>query len=189
MANALREGTASAAREETATPLACYCFDSAGEPDTARLARALASLARRGCVITLDGNSGAGKTRFVQAFARAVRVSGTVDSITGTLPPYRCATGRFHHMDAFQTSPQEARELGLESCLDGAAMTLIEWSARIEPLLPAEHLGVYIRNLGWTSRVFVLTPHGARYVRWCETLRRRGTIRRDRAADAHESWR
>ena len=55
------------------------------EQDTVRLAELLADWATPVTVLALDGDLGAGKTRFSQAFAKGIGVRGIVNSPTFTI--------------------------------------------------------------------------------------------------------
>jgi tRNA threonylcarbamoyladenosine biosynthesis protein TsaE len=156
---------------------AAYSFASHSEEDTERLARELARFAGEGTVITLDGDLGAGKTRFSQALARAVGVTDVVNSPTFTIvKEYKGSRLPLYHMDVYRISPEEAEDLGLDEYFYGNGITLIEWSSLIEELLPPERLALYIENHGWQERTFRLTPYGSPYTEWCAALKENGTI-------------
>mgnify|MGYP001953565695 CR=1 FL=1 len=161
---------------ETATETA-YRYRSIGEEDTARLAEALAGMAEAGTVIALDGDLGAGKTRFSQAMARALGVPGVVNSPTFTIiKEYEGNQLPFYHMDVYRISPEEAEELGLDDYFFGEGVTLVEWAERIRELLPPEYLAIRIRHAGEREREIELTPHGFRYENWCRVLKENGML-------------
>jgi tRNA threonylcarbamoyladenosine biosynthesis protein TsaE len=68
-------------RKDGAPPRPCR-YHARSEEDTARFTAQLVALAEPGAVLTLDGDPGAGKTRFAQAFARGLRVTEIVNSLT-----------------------------------------------------------------------------------------------------------
>src|SRR5690554_5941951 len=73
--------------------------------DTAMLAEKLGSLAQPGMVIAMDGQLGAGKTSFSQAFAKAIGVIGIVNSPTFTIiKEYKGSKLPFYHMDVYRIS-------------------------------------------------------------------------------------
>jgi len=118
----------------------------ADEAATETLGRRLASFARPGDVIALEGPLGAGKTTLARAFIRHL-TSPTEDvpSPTFTLvQTYRGTSGTIWHFDLFRLSrPDEALELGIEDALaDG--IVLIEWPERLGNALPARRLGLRI---------------------------------------------
>lgn len=157
--------------------MAHYQFQSNGEADTVRLAQALGLLLRPGSVIAMDGDLGAGKTRFSQAVAQALGVPGVVNSPTFTIiKEYEGQRLPLYHMDVYRISLEEAEELGLDEYFYGEGVTLVEWASRIPELLPEERLSIFIRNLGGQERVFEIEPSGEPYTEWCESLRENGVM-------------
>jgi tRNA threonylcarbamoyladenosine biosynthesis protein TsaE len=141
--------------------------------DTRKLAGELAGVAKPGDVILLAGDLGAGKTAFVQGFARALGVAEQVTSPTFTL--VRSYEGRLPivHVDVYRLDHlQEVFELGFSELLDEGAVALIEWGDMIEPVVPADFLEVrielgeadderhlHLRTVGpsWAPRAVALT--------------------------------
>ena len=52
-------------------------------------------------------------------------------------------------------------ELGVDEYFEGPGLTLIEWSDRVAPCLPAEYLKIQIEITGQSGRQFSLTAYGA----------------------------
>jgi len=156
---------------------AVYTYRSCGEKDTDALAAALAAWLPAGAVLTLDGDLGAGKTRFSQGFARALGVTEIVNSPTFTIvKEYEGERLPFYHMDMYRISQQEADELGLDEYFYGDGATLVEWASLIADLLPPERLGITIEVAGGSERLFWLTPRGAVYERGCRTMKENGSL-------------
>lgn len=154
-----------------------YRFRSEGEGDTERLAESLAQLFAPGAIVALDGDLGAGKTRFSQGLARAIGVTANVNSPTFTIiKEYEGRELPFYHMDVYRITAAEADEIGLDEYFYGEGITVVEWASRIEELMPEERLSIYIEHLGDTRRAFRLMPSGERYVNWCRTLHGNGVI-------------
>ncbi|MCQ6562690.1 tRNA (adenosine(37)-N6)-threonylcarbamoyltransferase complex ATPase subunit type 1 TsaE [Paenibacillus mendelii] len=148
---------------------------AAAEQDTVRLAELLASWAEPGTVLSLDGDLGAGKTRFSQAFAQGIGVSGIVNSPTFTIiKEYEGERLPLFHMDVYRLSQDEADELGLDDYFFGDGVTIVEWASLIRDLLPPQRLELYIEHLGGEARRITLTGIGAPYAAWCEQLGRMG---------------
>ncbi|MFD0671355.1 tRNA (adenosine(37)-N6)-threonylcarbamoyltransferase complex ATPase subunit type 1 TsaE [Cohnella sp. GCM10027633] len=148
-----------------------YVFRADSEADTVALADAMAALARPGDVLALDGDLGAGKTRFAQAFAAALGVPGIVNSPTFTIiKEYEGGRLPFYHMDVYRLSLEEADELGLDEYFHGRGVTLVEWASIIEPILPAERLRLYVETTGPTSRAIRFAPVGERYESLCGAI-------------------
>lgn len=161
---------------ETATDT--YTYVSNGERETALLAEELAARMESGAVLALDGDLGAGKTRFSQSVARALGVKGVVNSPTFTIiKEYEGDRFPFYHMDVYRLSASEADELGLDDYFYGDGVTIVEWAELIRDLLPPDRLDIRFRHAGERERVIELTPHGERYADWCRQLKENGTIR------------
>lgn len=156
---------------------ASYAYKADSLEDTVRLAALLARHAGPGTVVTLDGDLGAGKTAFSQAFAKALGVREVVSSPTFTIiKEYQGEQLPFYHMDVYRLSMEEADELGLEEYFYGEGVTLIEWSSLIKELLPEDRLAVTIERTGEQERLFRLTPHGQPYDLWCSQLKENGSV-------------
>lgn len=111
--------------------------------DTRALAAELAPLTRPGDLILLAGGLGAGKTAFVQGFARGLGVEETVTSPTFVL--VRSYQGRLPmvHLDVYRLDRvQELVDLGIAEILDEDGVTLIEWGDVVRPALPGDFLEV-----------------------------------------------
>jgi tRNA threonylcarbamoyladenosine biosynthesis protein TsaE len=145
------------------------------ESDTVRLAEMLAAWAVPGTVIALDGDLGAGKTRFSQAFAAAIGVKGVVNSPTFTIiKEYTSGSMPLYHMDVYRLSQEEADELGLDEYFYGGGVSLVEWASLIPKLLPEARLELYIEHLGGGERLIRLTGRGLPYADWCRLVEEAG---------------
>lgn len=142
--------------------------------DTARLAAKLAELAAGGTVIVLDGDLGAGKTAFSQAFAKSLGVKQQVNSPTFTIIKEYAGRLPFYHMDVYRLSLDEADELGLDEYFYGEGVTLVEWGSLIDELLPEARLHLYIEVSGDTSRIIYIYGQGEPYQAWIGSLKENG---------------
>lgn len=120
-------------------------IDLPDEAATVLLAAALASRARQGDVIGLQGPLGSGKTSFARGFIRArCGDEAEVPSPTFTLveiyaPP---AGPPIWHFDLYRLKkPEDAYELGIEEAF-AEGISLIEWPDRLGALLPSGHLAL-----------------------------------------------
>ncbi|ANS77034.1 tRNA threonylcarbamoyladenosine biosynthesis protein TsaE [Paenibacillus yonginensis] len=142
--------------------------------DTQRLAARLAGLAAPGTVIVLDGDLGAGKTAFSQAFAKALAVKEQVNSPTFTIIKEYAGRLPFYHMDVYRLSLEEADELGLDDYFFGDGVTLVEWGSLIEELLPDSRIHLYMEVAESGERQIYIYGQGEPYRAWSADLKENG---------------
>ena len=122
------------------------------EAATLRLGTALAAWmrGRRGGVVTLRGDLGAGKTTLARACLRALGATGAVKSPTYTLvEPYDLGGLRILHMDLYRLSePEELYGLGVFDEPPSSAWWLVEWPEKGGALLPPATLELELRTAG-----------------------------------------
>jgi tRNA threonylcarbamoyladenosine biosynthesis protein TsaE len=95
---------------------------------------------RRGDVLALCGDLGAGKTHFVKGLAAALAPAAAVTSPTFTLI-HEYLGGRLplYHFDFYRLEDEdEALKIGLDEYLDGDGVCVIEWADKFPHLLPAQ---------------------------------------------------
>lgn len=93
---------------------------------------------RKGEVLALCGDLGAGKTHFTKGVAAGLGAPVSVTSPTFTLVhEYRGGRLPLFHFDFYRLeSTEEALRLGLDEYLDGDGVTIIEWADKFPRLLP-----------------------------------------------------
>lgn len=143
-----------------ATPQDDIVIALADEAATRALAARLAPLLRRGDVVALFGDLGAGKTALARTMLRALGHRGEVPSPTFTLVQvYDVAPCPVWHVDLYRLAdPGEAIELGIEEAF-ADAITLIEWPERLGELLPGDRLDIFLSYAGEEARRAVLVGH------------------------------
>lgn len=139
----------------------CIQRELLDEVATRTLAEKLAQHARPGIVITLEGDLGAGKTTFTQAFAKGLGITEPVQSPTFVL--IREYQGRLplYHMDVYRLGEQAAEEpLDFEEYFYGDGVTVVEWAHFLEPILPADHIAITIKVTGESNREITIDGTG-----------------------------
>ena len=106
--------------------------------ETFDLGRRLAASLRRGDVLALAGDLGAGKTQFTQGLAAGLGVESDVTSPTFTLV-HEYLGGRIplFHIDLYRLEDEEeVLGIGLDDYLESDGVTVIEWADKFEALMP-----------------------------------------------------
>jgi tRNA threonylcarbamoyladenosine biosynthesis protein TsaE len=96
---------------------------------TSAIAAALAGLARRGDLIVLAGEMGAGKTAFAKGFGAAIGVTEPITSPTFTLiHSYNAGRLTLHHADIYRLNTHhEVADLALAELLESDSIVMVEW--------------------------------------------------------------
>ena len=123
--------------------------------ETKELAISFASTLKKGDVVLLSGDLGAGKTTFTQFVFKSLGVTDVVNSPTfSVLKTYQVGELTLHHFDVYRINTQEAIECGFDEVLsDKNAIIFIEWAENIKELLPKSFFEVEIKLVG-NSREF-----------------------------------
>jgi tRNA threonylcarbamoyladenosine biosynthesis protein TsaE len=148
---------------------------TASVSETQAVAASLADLAQPGDLLLLAGELGAGKTAFVQGFAKGLGIDEVVTSPTFILVrTYEGGRLRVHHVDVYRLeSLQEALDLGLAEMVDDGSVTLIEWGDVVAPALPTDFLEVRLGyGAGDDERTLALRTVGPRWSSCQAALRR-----------------
>lgn len=130
--------------------------------DTMRLGEKLALLLKKGDVITLEGELGAGKTTFTKGVARGLGIVQTLSSPTFTIIKEYKGDLPLYHMDAYRLEHSE-EDLGFDEYFSGDGVSVVEWAQFIEEFLPKERLDVKIEYLNEHQRLFTLSPQGMHF--------------------------
>ena len=137
--------------------------------ETQALAQKLAEIVEPQDTITLEGDLGAGKTTFTQAFAKGLGITRTVNSPTFTIMKQYNGRLPLNHLDVYRLEDSD-EDLGWDEIFYGDAVTVVEWAHLIERNLPGERLAIEIRRFDENARVITLIPFGKRYELLCEEL-------------------
>lgn len=134
-------------------PLKTFEIITSSNLETERAGERLAPLLRAGDVIAFYGDLGAGKTTFVKGLAKGMGASQLVSSPTfvimhiyeGRLPVY--------HFDAYRLQgADELINIGAEEYIGTDGVACIEWSEKVESLLPVDCLRLELSYCGSEER-------------------------------------
>lgn len=115
----------------------------------------LASSLKKGDLVILQGDLGAGKTQLVQWICSFFNVKEPVTSPSFALvQSYRGDIGKIYHMDFYRLErAEEIEDLDYETYLyPEDAISFIEWADRIKDYLPAHAIYVDIKTLEGEER-------------------------------------
>ena len=148
-------------------PISTITVTCENEEQTVRWAERLSDLLKPENVIALNGDLGAGKTRFV----RAVAASLGIDEADVSSPTYMIVQNYpgellLHHFDLYRVrEEEELYESGCDEFLEGGGVCLIEWASRFPEFLPDDHLEVGIEITGEQSRKLTIKAFGSEHER------------------------
>ena len=138
-------------------------FIVSNENETCQLAKIISGYCFEGFLVTLNGELGAGKTRFSKALGESLGIKQTITSPTfNILKCYFDGNLPLYHIDAYRLEGMK-QDLGFEEYIEGDGVCLIEWSSFIDYLLPDEFLSIEIYIIDEEKRRFVLESKGEKY--------------------------
>lgn len=139
----------------------------------------LAALVSAGDVIPLAGDLGAGKTCFVQGFARGLGIQEPVTSPTFNLLLVHQGRLPLYHFDLYRLArPDELEDIGFYELIGADGVAVIEWGDRFPQALPADRLMLRFFRAAEAVRRIEVAAHGARSVElalaWRAAMRKQG---------------
>jgi tRNA threonylcarbamoyladenosine biosynthesis protein TsaE len=129
-------------------------FESNSVEETIAHGKEFAKSLKPGDIVCLEGDLGAGKTHFVKGMASQFGIEkDKVSSPTFTLINEYEADIPIFHFDCYRLKNEdEALEIGIEEYLFGDGVSVIEWSSKIENLIPEDSIRIEIKHNGKTKR-------------------------------------
>ena len=127
---------------------------SKNEKQTQEIAFEYAKTLKKGDVVILDGDLGAGKTAFTKGLAKYFNLDG----VTSPTYAYLNVYGDFlYHYDCYRLScGEDAVMLGLTDYFNGDNICVIEWAENISDVLPDNLKRVTIQKIDENSRRITL---------------------------------
>lgn len=118
--------------------------------ETRRIGAGFASLVRRGDLINLIGDLGAGKTSLVQGLAEGLRVNENITSPTfAIIKEYETGRLPLFHIDVYRLDgARDLEELGYEDCFYADGVTAVEWGDKVSELIPEDALTIEMKRAG-----------------------------------------
>ncbi len=121
--------------------------------ETRKLGEMLGELAQPSDIFLLSGNLGVGKTCLTQGIAWGLGSQEFALSPTFVLMREIQGRLRLYHIDLYRLDQvQEISDLGLDDCLYGQGLCVIEWAEKGLSVLPEDHLMITLQYLGDQER-------------------------------------
>jgi len=120
-------------------------LQSNSDAGTREIGRRLGEQLKRGDVVCLYGELGAGKTTLVKGIASALGIDERdITSASFTIIAEYNAGVPFYHIDLYRVSSDEVPELGLQEYLGADGIAVVEWAERAEEELPDRCIRVFL---------------------------------------------
>lgn len=120
------------------------------------LAAAWSAAATPSCLVTLEGDLGAGKTTLTRGLLRGLGESGAVRSPTYTLIESYALLGggTVHHLDCYRIEGWDAlEELGFRDLAGGGVLVIVEWAIKVLGLSARADLTLTLKVAGEGRRL------------------------------------
>ena len=139
-------------------------MESPSPARTRKLGSDLGRLAQAGDVILLTGDLGSGKTTLVQGISRGLGVKEPARSPTFVLVSEHHGRLPLYHVDLYRIGGlEEALDAGIEECVEGEGVCVVEWADRVPAVFPEEHLSIHLELTGLRTRRLKISARGPRY--------------------------
>ncbi len=129
------------------------------EEETRKIAQEIGKKTKSG-VIALTGEMGAGKTIFVQGFAKGLGINDKITSPTFVLirqhkiPKVKKI---LYHIDLYRLEGEiNIKQLGIEDLFNSENLILIEWAEKINKYLPKETIRINIEKTNKSERLITI---------------------------------
>ena len=119
------------------------------ENETREFAKNLASILKKGDVIVLSGELGAGKTKFVEGILEHFNLQDEISSPTFTIVnEYKNDEINIYHFDLYRLSDiYEFENIGGEEYFN-KGICIFEWGELIEDILPNDYIKIKFERIG-----------------------------------------
>ncbi len=136
------------------------------EYETKEFAKKLAAILKRGDIIVLTGELGAGKTKFTEGILSYFNLEQEISSPTFTIVnEYHSSKMDIYHFDLYRlTDIYEFENIGGEEYFN-KGICIFEWGELIEDILPENYLKITFSRIEQdeNSRKLQIEPYGDRF--------------------------
>lgn len=128
------------------------------EKETYDVGYKIGKLLKKGDLISLNGDLGAGKTHLTKGIAAGLDVDDYITSPTFNIVNEYQGRLPFYHFDVYRIDDiYEMYEIGFEEYLYGEGVCVVEWGDIVEELLPKDKIYIYIKKLEDNVREIQIT--------------------------------
>lgn len=120
-------------------------FNTKSVDETLELGKKIGSHLKKGDCVSLRGSLGAGKTVIAKGIALSLGIEEAIVSPTFTLVQEYEGKEKLYHLDIYRLSGEDEFEsMGGEEFLYSDGISLIEWSEKIDSMLPENTIYINI---------------------------------------------
>ena len=125
--------------------------------ETVKLGIEYAKTLKKGDIVLLGGDLGAGKTAFTKGIAKGLGIDKEI--LSPTYAYMNDYMGILYHYDCYRlTSGEDAEALGLTDYFYQGGICVIEWSENVKSVLPNDTKKVEILKIDENKRKIILWP-------------------------------
>lgn len=117
---------------------------------------------KKGDVLLLTGDLGAGKTTFTKGIGKFLNIKKIINSPTFTIVKTYKGDLPLYHLDLYRLDG-EGNDFDLEDYFYSDGITVCEWPRQVSSILPSEYLEIKIERLDEDKRKITIIPIGSRY--------------------------
>ena len=140
--------------------------------ETIALGERLGCVARRGDLVCLWGDLGAGKTQLAKGFALGLGIDATITSPTFIIMGEYPGPIPLFHVDLYRLAgAADALAGGVIDDRQSDGLTVVEWPDRMGDVLPAARLDVRIDGTGDEPRTIAIVATADDYRRYVHAVR------------------
>lgn len=129
---------------------------------TEKIANKISKLLKKGDIVLLEGDLGAGKSVIVRFILQSLGVKNKITSPTFTIVnDYHAGDLHFYHLDLYRIEDEtELENIGFENVIDdNEAIKFVEWPSKIGSLFPKKYFKIIVSKLGKHSRKITLEEY------------------------------
>ncbi|MEF9933850.1 tRNA (adenosine(37)-N6)-threonylcarbamoyltransferase complex ATPase subunit type 1 TsaE [Clostridium sp.] len=133
-------------------------YNTSSEQETIELGKKIGQHLKKGDILTLNGDLGAGKTHFTKGIAMGLNIDDYVTSPTFTIVNEYSGDISLYHFDVYRIEHiEQMYDIGFDEYLFGDGICIIEWSNIVQELLPGNTIDIVIKKLNDNNREIEIT--------------------------------